>query len=230
MRGTIQGAAFIMLAFASAIALSQEKSPLSQSQITGVVQGSMDAIKACYTVAVAKKPTLAGDLNVTFVVKADGSVADPKVQDTSTARQADFEACVLGAVKSLHFPKPGKKVVVNYPFSFASNTKDAPSAGGAESPDLEAVRATLHENRGTLLSCFGPDGKWDRDARIHMSFVLYPGGYAGEVKHDDQPTPAKTAIADCLVGRWKDLRFNDPKAGTTQVTVPLSVPFLQQTK
>src|SRR5207245_5648814 len=127
-----------------------EKSPLSRTQIENAVQSSMDGIKACYTTAVTRKPTFAGELDVSFMVNPDGKVSAPKVQGTSTAREAEFEACVLGCVKAFKFPKPGKKVLVNYPFTFVSKTIPAEAPSGPLSPDMEAVRSVALTNKDAL--------------------------------------------------------------------------------
>ncbi len=211
----------------SSVAGAEEKSPLSSAQITGAVQPALAGIKDCYTAATGRKPSLAGELDVSWVVQPNGTVSGPKVLASSTAREPEFETCVLGVVKNIKFPKPGKKVMVNYPFSFASKTI-APTTNAALSPDAQAARNTLFENKKSLLDCFGAEGKRDRDAKVHVTFRIFAGGYPGDITHDDQPSPDKKAIAECLVSRIHDMRFKSPESGNAGLTVPLSVTFLEQ--
>jgi hypothetical protein len=201
-----------------------EKSPLSQEQIASVVKGSMGKIKECFSATLKTRPTFEGELDVNFTILADGSVSGANVLAASTARETTFEACVLGHVKGLKFPRPGKKVIVNYPFTFVSSTQPGPEGAEPASADMESVKNVFLAGKESLVPCFGPEGKRDRDARVRLTLTVYPGGFAGDVKHDDQPSPARTAIADCLVSHSGELHFPSP-AGHLSATIPLSVSF-----
>jgi len=94
---------------------------LDKDIIRRVVKSHVGAVKACYEKRLLDVPTLAGKVNVSFIIGVDGSVTSAKVKDSTTGDSA-LDACVLKQVKAWTFPKPvgGGVVAVTYPFVFTS--------------------------------------------------------------------------------------------------------------
>jgi hypothetical protein len=75
-----------------------------------------DAILACYTQALAKKPALEGTVSTQFFITPNGKVA----QAVGFGVAVEVSTCVAATIKKIQFPKPkgGGGVQVNYPFTF----------------------------------------------------------------------------------------------------------------
>lgn len=92
---------------------------LRQEAIRKVIQANRNRIRPCYESLFDRFPTLEGEVAIRFIVSAQGSVSQSSVA-SSTANNAELEACVAERVKRLNFPKPegGGIVIVTYPFIF----------------------------------------------------------------------------------------------------------------
>lgn len=91
------------------------------------VSEALPAITACYEHALARRPSLRGNLLIQFVVAADGSVAHaaPRPIDEPIEDDAVIE-CVVAQFRKLAFPKPhGDRAVVSYPLHFEPPPPDA---------------------------------------------------------------------------------------------------------
>lgn len=89
---------------------------LDHDVIRRYVRKSLPKITACYEVALAKNPKLAGNVTTTFEIAADGHVLN-----ATTSGLADVAPCVATVIRAIEFPKPssGAPVNVTYPFAFA---------------------------------------------------------------------------------------------------------------
>ena len=91
---------------------------LSKEQINKVVRSHLNAVKFCYEKELQRKPTLAGKLEIYWVILPDGTVDKSKVA-SSSVEDAAVEGCVVRQVKQWSFPKSdGRTVVQSYPFIF----------------------------------------------------------------------------------------------------------------
>jgi hypothetical protein len=92
---------------------------LAPESIQAVVREQYGKFRACYEQGLARDPTLAGRINVRFVINRDGSVANARVFYNEIP-DCDVPRCILQAYQSLQFPKPeGGIVTVVYPIMFA---------------------------------------------------------------------------------------------------------------
>ncbi len=89
---------------------------LAKDEIRKVVATHIDEIRGCYNEGLARDPSLAGKVVVTFKIVSDGAVKDATVTESSLA-DATVGKCMVTAVGRWRFPAPeGGSVVVTYPF------------------------------------------------------------------------------------------------------------------
>lgn len=91
---------------------------LSKDQINKVVRAHMAGVKYCYEKELQHKSSLAGGVDLYWVIQPDGSVSKANVKQ-STLSDAAVEGCIVRQVKQWQFPKaPGQTIVGRYPFIF----------------------------------------------------------------------------------------------------------------
>lgn len=91
---------------------------LPKDMIRRVIRAHEGHIRACYEQALQHDPSLAGRLDVSFVVDAAGHVSSAQ-EAKSTLADPNVGACVVALIRTLHFPAPSSGVVrVHYPFIF----------------------------------------------------------------------------------------------------------------
>ncbi len=91
---------------------------LSKEQINKVVRAHLAGIKYCYEKELQHKSSLAGGIDVFWVIQPDGSVSKANVKNT-TMGDAAVEGCIIRQVKQWQFPKaPAQTTVGRYPFIF----------------------------------------------------------------------------------------------------------------
>ncbi len=98
---------------------------LDKRVIQKVVRNHFGELRACYEKELAKVKGLNGKVQVTWLVSADGNVANAVVTDT-TLKNKNVENCISNAIKRWRFPKPsgGAACKVIYPFVFESGSGD----------------------------------------------------------------------------------------------------------
>jgi len=91
---------------------------LSKEQIMKVVRAHMAGVKYCYEKELQHKPTLAGGIDIFWVIQPDGSVSKANVK-SSTLSDTAVEGCIVRQVKQWQFPKaPAQTTVTRFPFVF----------------------------------------------------------------------------------------------------------------
>jgi hypothetical protein len=91
---------------------------LSKEQINKVVRAHLAGIKYCYEKELQHKSSLAGGIDVFWVIQPDGTVSKANVKNT-TMGDAAVEGCIIRQVKQWQFPKaPAQTTVGRYPFIF----------------------------------------------------------------------------------------------------------------
>jgi hypothetical protein len=91
---------------------------LSKEQINKVVKAHMAGVKYCYEKELQHKSSLAGGIDIFWVIQPDGSVSKANVKQ-SFMGDAAVEGCIVRQVKQWQFPKaPGQTIVGRYPFIF----------------------------------------------------------------------------------------------------------------
>ncbi len=77
-------------------------------------------IKACYEEQLKANPDLAGKVEITWTVRADGSVGGASVASNTTGNK-DLENCILRRIKRWKFPEGEDEFEITYPFNFFSS-------------------------------------------------------------------------------------------------------------
>jgi hypothetical protein len=92
--------------------------PFTPDSITQVMRAHQSEIQACYEKTLAARDEkLQGQLMTHFAITAAGSVSKPQVvKKGTTLKDKDLQACVVGVLATLRFPKPpdGKEHPVEY--------------------------------------------------------------------------------------------------------------------
>jgi len=87
--------------------------------IQRIVRQNFGRFRLCYEAALRKKPKLAGDVVLRFVIARDGNVSSAN-DHASTIADPYMVACVLRSFGSLSFPQPeGGIVTVTYTIKFS---------------------------------------------------------------------------------------------------------------
>ncbi|MBI3179134.1 MAG: AgmX/PglI C-terminal domain-containing protein [Deltaproteobacteria bacterium] len=93
---------------------------LDRDEIQKVINENIGQIQRCYERELIKSPGLSGKVQVEWIISTSGSVRLSR-QTFSSMNSTAVSNCIMGAIRSWHFPKPrGGEVVVNYPFIFKS--------------------------------------------------------------------------------------------------------------
>ncbi len=92
---------------------------LDKGVIQQVIQRHMNELRYCYQRELTQDPSLAGRVEVKFVVARDGTVSSASVASSTLGNQA-VDSCIVGRFLRFRFPEPrgGGIVVVRYPFVF----------------------------------------------------------------------------------------------------------------
>ncbi len=113
---------------------------LDATVISEYINRAMPMYLSCYKDGVKEaKTSLAGKLEIKFLIGGDGKVAKASVSNT-TLNNATIEGCVVDAIKGLQFPEPAShgSVDVTYPFSF-----------GPEQPEKKSAEKSAKKTKGT---------------------------------------------------------------------------------
>lgn len=96
---------------------AEVKGALDKDIIRRIVRAHINEVRRCHEVQLKTDSTLAGKLEVSFTIGADGRVSDAELASDDLGTMG---ACVVKAVKRWKFPKPKSgSVAVRYPFTFA---------------------------------------------------------------------------------------------------------------
>lgn len=91
---------------------------LDKNEIQRVIQSRLTQIRYCYENQLQKHPTLAGRVMVSFIIKADGKVAEVKIAG-STLKNKQVEQCIIDLLSRLRFARKSEgEINVRYPFVF----------------------------------------------------------------------------------------------------------------
>jgi hypothetical protein len=95
---------------------------LSKEQINKVVRAHLAGVKYCYEKELQHKASLAGGVDIFWVIQPDGAVSKASIKG-STLSDAAVEGCIMRQVKQWQFPKAaGQTIVQRYPFIFKGGT------------------------------------------------------------------------------------------------------------
>jgi hypothetical protein len=95
--------------------------PFTPDSITQVMRAHQGELQDCYEKTLAARDEkLEGRLMTHFIIGAAGNVSKPQVvKHGTTLKDKDLQACVVGVLGKLRFPKPpdGKDHPVEYPIN-----------------------------------------------------------------------------------------------------------------
>jgi TonB family protein len=99
---------------------AEVRGTLDKEIIRRIIRRHMNEVRFCYEQGLARQPSLAGRLVVSFMISPKGQVMSSLMQ-SATFNAPSVSSCVVQAVKRWDFPAPtgGGLVQVSYPFQFA---------------------------------------------------------------------------------------------------------------
>ncbi len=116
---------------------------LDKAIIRRYVKRNSQKLSYCYEKELLQKPAVAGTINVSFGITADGKVTTT----TGTGVSAEVAMCVRSVISSIEFPKPRSgSVQVTFPLTFALG----PGPGRGWGSDLVLTR--LHARYGKEIT------------------------------------------------------------------------------
>lgn len=98
------------------VQLGEPSKDVDPDVIGAAVRDNSRHFQLCYETARERNPGLAGQLQVRFVINADGSVGPAMVVESSLP--PDVSECVVSAFSTLRLPKQQAAVVAQYPMFF----------------------------------------------------------------------------------------------------------------
>jgi TonB family protein len=100
---------------------------LDKNIIRSVIREHISEVRDCYERQLARRPELAGQVQVKFTIGSTGDVVS-SVLGHSDLAAPPVESCVVAAVRGWMFPPPqgGGIVIVTYPFKFSPAAAAAP--------------------------------------------------------------------------------------------------------
>jgi outer membrane biosynthesis protein TonB len=91
---------------------------LTREQVNRVVKAHASAIRYCYEKELQRAPSLAGKVELFWVIKANGTVDRIKVANSTLGSRA-VEGCMERQVRNWQFPRSDSETIVqSYPFFF----------------------------------------------------------------------------------------------------------------
>jgi len=100
-------------------ALSKVRGSIDRKAVYAAINKKMHKIQRCYEREVMKKGNLSGKVTAEWTIGSNGRVRRAKIK-LSTINSRKVDACVLGVIKRIKFPKPkGGDVIVVFPFIFS---------------------------------------------------------------------------------------------------------------
>jgi hypothetical protein len=107
-----------------------QKTSADKELVRRVVQEHFDEVTHCYEQELAKTPTLAGKVLLSFKIGAHGVVT---AAQASQGFDSNVESCLVSLVKQLSFPSLATaELEINYPFEFKATTVAATPAPAPE--------------------------------------------------------------------------------------------------
>jgi hypothetical protein len=184
---------------------------LDEDEIAGPFQRRWDDITRCYETAAGKQQFLGGRIEVKLRVTQTG---DPKSAFVvaSTFGNYDAERCILGIARELHFGKPhgGGEAEFTYPIEFRARRPVQPWDEARVSPSVQRHRGDVRECKQRAAGGLPPS--------LSMTVYVAPGGKIASAGLAAD-APLDDAFANCLVGKTRGWRLDDPLGKIAKATV-----------
>ena len=187
---------------------------LDEDEIAGPFQRRWDDITRCIDEVAQKQQFLGGKIEVKLRVTAAG---DPKSAfiAASTFGNYDAERCVLAIARELHFARPhgGGEAEFSYPIEFHARRPVQTWEEARVSPSVARHRKDVHECKQKAPGRLPP--------ALSMTVYVAPGGKIASAGLAAD-APLDDAFAECLVGKTKGWRLDDPLGKIAKATVPVA--------
>jgi hypothetical protein len=184
---------------------------LDEDEIAGPFQRRWDDITRCYDSVAQKQQYLGGKIEVKLRVTQAG---DPKSAFVvaSTFGNYDAERCILGIARELHFGKPhgGGEAEFTYPIEFRARRPVQPWDEARVSPSVQRHRGDVRECKQRAAGGLPPS--------LSMTVYVAPGGKIASAGLAAD-APLDDAFANCLVGKTRGWRLDDPLGKIAKATV-----------
>ncbi len=170
---------------------------LSRDVIRRVVNRHESELRFCYEQAANAQPGIEGQLTLTWIISATGSVQTSAVTNDEI-HSPQLNQCAMQAVRRWTFPAPsgGGVVGVNYPFTFSGGARNA-AAPGLTTHFVTITDPAAHQSRRCSDAA---DLLLDDRRALWRERLGNEGGAAGWVRvYGD-------AIRDCEAPTWRDRR------------------------
>ena len=186
---------------------------LTDDEIAGPFQRRWDDITRCYTDATERLNYLGGKIEVKLRVAATGDAKSAFVI-SSTFGNWDAERCVLTIARELHFAKPhgaGLEAEFTYPIEF--HHKRAVTMWDGD----RGVVAVAAKHKRDVSACKQKASNSPTPA-LTMTVYVVPGGKVASAGLSAD-APLDDAFGQCLVGKSRAWRFDDPLGKIAKATI-----------
>ncbi len=187
---------------------------LNDDEIAGPFQRRWDDITRCMDEVAQKQQFLGGKIEVKLRVTAAGEPKSAFIA-ASTFGNYDAERCVLAIARELHFAHPhgGGEAEFSYPIEFHARRPVQPWEEARVEPAVARHRKDVHECKQKAPGKLPP--------ALSMTVYVAPGGKIASAGLAAD-APLDDAFAECLVGKTKAWRLDDPLGKIAKATVPVA--------
>jgi hypothetical protein len=93
--------------------------PNFRTNLAGAINAAQPQLAECYSQALARNPTTAGQMSITFEVQPNTGLFTATNVGPTQIKDVALQTCVCKVIGGLHVPSaPSVKVAVDYPLSF----------------------------------------------------------------------------------------------------------------
>jgi len=187
---------------------------LDEDEIAGPFQRRWDDITRCIDEVAQKQQFLGGKIEVKLRVTAAGEPKSAFIA-ASTFGNYDAERCVLAIARELHFAHPhgGGEAEFSYPIEFHARRPVQIWEEARVSPSVARHRKDVHECKQKAPGKLPP--------ALSMTVYVAPGGKIASAGLAAD-APLDDAFAECLVGKTKGWRLDDPLGKIAKATVAVA--------
>lgn len=187
---------------------------LDEDEIAGPFQRRWDDITRCIDEVAQKQQFLGGKIEVKLRVTAAGEPKSAFIA-ASTFGNYDAERCVLAIARELHFAHPhgGGEAEFSYPIEFHARRPVQTWEEARVSPSVARHRKDVHECKQKAPGKLPP--------ALSMTVYVAPGGKIASAGLAAD-APLDDAFGECLVGKTKSWRLDDPLGKIAKATVPVA--------
>jgi len=191
--------------------VSSEIGGLDEDKVDAVFQASLSGLQRCLQEGAGRVEFLGGSVGFFVKIDGDGKV-DGAYVEKSTLGDRDTEKCMLGALRSRHWPKPvgGEHGLARKSFDFDPPNDVRPPA----EYDRGHLSRGLDKISGKLDSCKGRKGPYEATIYVATDGSVL----AASVTPPDEDSEGSV---DCLVSALKGASFPSPGSWPAKITFSL---------